>query len=404
MEYIRNAFASIIENKGRSFLTMLGIIIGISSVITILAIGNGMKQSVGGELNDMQAGGITIQINAKKTDKYLTGAQVRMIGDEVPEAYGASPSISGYGDAVARYKIPANFKGGNEYLFRDQKNVLSDGRYFNENEAESAAAVAVLSQSEAVLLFGSTDAVGKSFEAIIGGRSRELTVTGVLKSEERDITSAYRYNSGRDKSYQSIRPYVPYTLMTQGFGLAGENVVSYQIFPLPNEQDPASLRARRVTENIMGLRGQGAVNVQSFASMLDSFEKILYVVTRVVAFIAAISLIVGGIGVMNIMTVSVTERTREIGIRKALGARTGSILLQFLLESAMITLIGGLIGMMAGYGLTFIVSKFMSFPPQIRLEDVALVVAISSSIGLFFGIYPAFRAAKMNPIEALRYE
>lgn len=404
MEYVKSAFASIVDNKGRSFLTMLGIIIGIASVITILAVGNGLKATVNDELNDIQTGGITIVINAKKTDKYLTGAEVRAIGDEVPEVYGASPSVSAYGDAFARYKISTNFSGGNEYMIYGQRDDLAAGRFFNETEAESGGAVAVMSQADAVLLFGTTDALGKTFDATIGSHSREIMVVGLLKSSGEEIERAYRYNTGGEQGYFYVAAYVPYTLLTQGFGQAGENVVSFQIYPLPNMQDDAALRAKRVAENLLGLRGQSAVNVQSFASMMDSFNSILNVVTLVVAFIAAISLIVGGIGVMNIMTVSVTERTREIGIRKALGARTSSILVQFLAESAMITLIGGIIGMLAGYGLTFIVSQFMSFPPQVRLTDVALVVVISTSIGLFFGIYPALRAAKMSPIEALRYE
>ncbi|MCR5675133.1 MAG: ABC transporter permease [Lachnospiraceae bacterium] len=404
MEYVKSAFASIKENRGRSFLTMLGIIIGIASVITILAIGNGMKSTVGGELNDMQTGGITIVLNGKKTDKHLTGAEVREIGEKIPEAYGASPSVTGFVDLSARHKISANASGGNENVIYSQNKEVVAGRFFNTEEAESGSAVAVLPQACAAMLFGSTRAVGKIFEMTVNGKSMEITVVGLIKSEEKEIEQAYRIANGTEVSSSYPTIYVPYTLLTQSFGSPGENITSFKIFPHPNEQDAASLRTRRVTESLLGLRGQDAVTVQSYASMLETFNKILNVVTLVVAFVAAISLLVGGIGVMNIMTVSVTERTREIGIRKSLGARTSSILLQFLIESALITLIGGFIGMIAGYSLTFIVSKFMSFPPKIRLEDVALVVAISSSIGLFFGIYPALRAAKMNPIEALRYE
>jgi putative ABC transport system permease protein len=404
MEYIKSAFASIRENKARSFLTMLGIIIGIASVITILAIGNGLKETVGGELGNMQAGGLTVSLDAKKTNKYLTGAEVRMIGEEVPEAYGASPSVSGYGEAIARAKVTASFSGGNEYLIYSQSADVVEGRFFSELEAESAGTVAVLTQAGAASIFGTTDAVGKTFEATMGGRTRELTVVGLLKSSESEIDQAYRSVHGLEAMLSYVTVYVPYTLLTQSFGATGDRIVSFKIFPYPNEQDPASLRAKSITENVLSLRGENAVSVQNYASMLGTFNSIMDVVTLVVAFIAAISLIVGGIGVMNIMTVSVTERTREIGIRKALGARTSSILVQFLAESAMITVIGGIIGMLAGYGLTFIVSNFMSFPPQVRIRDVVIVVSISASIGLFFGIYPAFRAAKMNPIEALRYE
>ncbi|MBQ3789705.1 MAG: ABC transporter permease [Lachnospiraceae bacterium] len=402
MEYIKGALASIIDNKARSLLTMLGIIIGIASVITILAIGNGLKFTVGGELDDMQSGGVTMVINPKKTDKFLTGNEVRAIGEQIPEAYGASPSVSAYMDITGRYKTSGSIRGGNENAIYGQTESIVSGRFYNSDESESGSAVAVLTQEGAVMIFGTTDAVGKTFELQYGSQSREVMVVGLLRSTEEQIKNAYPRSGVESYNYPTV--YVPYTLLTQGFGMPGENITSYQIFPHPGEQDPASLRARRVTENILGIRGEGAVSVQSYASMLATFDRILNIVTYVVAFIAAISLIVGGIGVMNIMTVSVTERTREIGIRKALGARTDSILAQFLAESAMITLIGGIIGMLAGYGLTFIVSHFMSFPPRVEIADVLMVVLISTSIGLFFGIYPALRAAKMDPIEALRYE
>ena len=168
--------------------------------------------------------------------------------------------------------------------------------------------------------------------------------------------------------------------------------------------DETALKVKSVTENILNLRGEKAVSIQSFASMASTYTSILNVVTLVVTMIAAISLVVGGIGVMNIMTVTVTERTREIGIRKSLGARTSYILIQFLTESAVITLLGGMLGMLMGFLFTKVVGNFMSFPPVISPMNVLLVVAISVADGLFFGIYPARKAAKMDPIEALRQE
>ena len=402
MEYIKGAFASIMDNKTRALLTMLGIIIGIASVNTILAIGAGMKASIGGELDTMQSGAITITIDTKKTDKTLSGSEVRAIGEEVPEAYGATPSVTAYADASARTKVTASVKGGNENIARDNKDRVTRGRFFNESEAETGANVAVLTQVDSLILFGTTESVGMTFDMNISGITKEVRVIGLFPSKEKDLERT-RKNLGNDES-AFIDVVVPYTLLTQSFNCSGEKITSFKIYPRPGEQDAMVLRTKRITENKMGLRGQKAVNVKSFASQLETFNKILNIVTWVVAFIAAISLIVGGIGVMNIMTVSVTERTREIGIRKSLGARTSSILAQFLAESAMLTLIGGIIGMLAGLGLTAIVGKFMSFPPKVEVSDVLLVVGISISIGLFFGIYPALRAAKMNPIDALRYE
>ena len=160
-----------------------------------------------------------------------------------------------------------------------------------------------------------------------------------------------------------------------------------------------------VRDLLLDLRGEKAVTVQSFASMMSMYTSILESVTMIVTLVAAISLIVGGIGVMNIMTVTVTERTREIGIRKSLGAHTASIMLQFLIESSMITLLAGFIGMGLGYALSLLVSQVSaSLTAVILPSDVILVVSISSGIGIFFGIYPARRAAKLNPIDALRAE
>ncbi len=403
MDYLKSALSSILHNKGRSLLTMLGIIIGISSVITILAIGNGMKQTVGGELDDMQSGGVTINIDAKKTDKYLTGEEVKQIGEQIPEAYGASPTISGYGQAQAKNDVSATLSGGNENIIHSQTEKVVDGRFFSDMDVQSANPVCVMTQAGAILLFRSMDAVGMTFDMSMNGMTKTITVIGLIGSDEESIKYSWSAVNA-DEIWEYVNVYVPYTLLTQGYSLPGANIQSFTVYPEPGRQDDVALKAKRLAENMLGLRGQNAVSIQSFASMLESFNKILNIVTTVVTMIAAISLIVGGIGVMNIMTVSVTERTREIGIRKALGARTGSILIQFLAESAMLTLIGGIIGMLAGYGLTFIVSRFMSFPPRILLSDVALVVLISTSIGIFFGIYPALRAAKMDPIEALRYE
>ena len=168
--------------------------------------------------------------------------------------------------------------------------------------------------------------------------------------------------------------------------------------------DEAAAKAKSMAENMLDLRGENAVRIQSYASMMEMYVNILDSVTLVIALVAAISLLVGGIGVMNIMTVTVTERTREIGIRKSLGARTSSILFQFLVESSMITLLAGLIGMILGFVLSSLVGYFADLTAVIKPSDVALVVSISISVGLFFGIYPARKAAHMNPIDALRTE
>ncbi len=406
MEYLKSALSSIKQNKGRSFLTMLGIIIGIASVITILAIGNGMKSYVNSSLDDIQSGAVTINIDPKKTDKYLTADNLKLIESAVSGIYGLSPSQSTFGEAVNRDKTDLSLKGGTPVIERNEKDGIYKGRFFNDDEVDSAAYVCVITQDTAIYLFGTYDVVDNTIEVDVQGKSGELRIVGVMKSSESDIEAALSARHPTADVYDLFfgTLYVPYTLLTQRFGVGSDKITSFEIYTLPGNADESALKVKSVTENVMDLRGENAVKIQSFASMMATYTNILDMVTMVVAVIAAISLLVGGIGVMNIMTVTVTERTREIGIRKSLGARTQYILLQFLTESALITLIGGFVGIIMGALFTFVVSKFMSFPPIISPMNVLLVVSISIADGLFFGIYPAKRAAKMNPIEALRQE
>ncbi len=405
MEYIISAFSSIKQNKGRTLLTMLGIIIGIASVITILSIGNGMKAYVNSSLDDMSAGGVTINIDPKKTDRYLTMENIQTIKDAVPDILGATITLSTTGSVNIKgqdYYIGLN--GGTTDIYNEITSGFYAGRFFRDDDVEMGSAVCVLSQRDALLLFGTYDVLEKEFTINLGAKSIDFTVIGITSSPDAEIQSAYEAIRRGEQGYYWYTAYVPYTVLSSKLGMEGDKLTSFKIYTSPGTADESALKVKSVTENILDLRGENAVKIQSFASMANTYNRILNVVTMVVALIAAISLIVGGIGVMNIMTVTVTERTRDIGIRKSLGARTSYILIQFLTESAVITLIGGFIGFLGGVGFTAIVRNFMSFPPVIRPIDVILVVLISIGDGLFFGIYPARRAAGLNPIDALRQE
>ncbi|WP_050008136.1 ABC transporter permease [Butyrivibrio sp. WCE2006] len=405
MEYLKSAISSIKQNKGRTFLTMLGIIIGIASVITILSIGNGMKSYVNTSLDEMSSGGVTINLDPKKTDRYLNIDDLEKIRDVVPEMLGITNSISANGEAVTdKQQLEVGITGGLPDIARENTKGMFDGRFFRQDDVESGAAVCVISQEDAILLFNTDEVVDKSFQLNIGNKSSECSIVGVTRSDEEDIKNAREAVRKKEQAYNWCTIQVPYTLLTGRFGLSGEKITSFKIYTSPGIADETALKVKSVTENLIDVRGEGAVQIQSFASIAGAYNNILNIVTLVVALIAAISLLVGGIGVMNIMTVTVTERTREIGIRKSLGAKTSYILIQFLTESAVITLIGGMIGILMGYLFTRIVQLFMSFPPVISPMDVLMVVTISIADGLFFGIYPARKAAKMDPIEALRQE
>jgi len=406
MEYVKSSWKNITMNKGRTMLTMLGIIIGISSVIAILSVGNGLKVSMTQSLDSMTNMAVTIVIDQKKTNKHLNNDQLRQIVEVVPVIKGASPKITTDARAnLARKEMDVQFCGGNEYFINEFDDGMYSGRFYNEYDVENAAEVCVMYETAALYLFRSADVTGKEIELSYKGTTRTVTIIGVLKSSDEDLARARQNIIDGRADYMWPTLYMPYTLLTDKFSIPGENITSFSIYPVSGHADEAAVKVCSVAENILDLRGEKAVSVNSFASMMSMYTNILDSVTMIVALVAAISLLVGGIGVMNIMTVTVTERTREIGIRKSLGAHTSSILLQFLIESSMITLLAGFIGMALGFALSRLVSLATdSLTAVILPRDVIMVVSISTAIGIFFGIYPARRAARLNPVDALRAE
>ena len=278
-------------------------------------------------------------------------------------------------------------------------NKIIHGRYFSENDVDEGKKVIVISQSTANKLFGYEKAVGNTVHLDFYGDEADFTVIGV------------REDTSMDKAYASfgdeptLMGDIPFTAAAEVYSIdPDKQFTSFAIYMDKENKDKVLSSARSIVENVMGLRGEGAVKIQSSAGFDQTTDTILNIITAVVAIIAAISLLVGGIGVMNIMTVSVTERTREIGIRKSLGARTGSILTQFLAEAAILTFTGGIIGIITGLSISFLICKVVDFTFTVNPILVVVVVLISTSIGLFFGIYPAKRAANLDPIEALRME
>lgn len=391
-------------NKARTVLTMLGIIIGISSVIAILSIGNGMKDDLTGSLDDLISGAVTINIDAKKTTKTVSNSDLKVIEDAIPAIKGATPSYTAYGDATYRKAMSTRVTGGNVSSVCAFEKGFFSGKYYTEDDVENANDVCVLPQTSALYIFGTSNVQGLQFDLMINDKTRTLTVAGVIRNDESELEFARAVVSSGDLGYYYADIYVPYTLLTEKYNLGSDSFTSFQIYPVAGQADEAAAKAKTLTENILDLRGQNAVMVQSYASLMEMYSNILDSVTMVIALVAAISLLVGGIGVMNIMTVTVTERTREIGIRKSLGARTSSILLQFLIESSMITLLAGFIGTILGFMLSSVLGKLAEIQAVVHASDVAMVVAISVGVGVFFGIYPARRAAALNPVDALRAE
>ncbi len=279
---------------------------------------------------------------------------------------------------------------------------MKRGTYFTALDVEEGNLVCVLSDSDAKRLFGSDDVVGMDIEVDIGGLSGSYRIVGVTQQKENTSFVSYTYE-GMPVSLE-----VPYTSFSN-FGWESNSFYSITVFS--NDQasgDEISRDIIHTLETMHQCAGEEYYQIQSFQDMLSEMNNILAIVTTFISCVAAISLIVGGIGVMNIMLVSVTERTREIGIRKSLGAKTSSILLQFLAEAAILTILGGIIGILLGFVGAVGACKLMTVSmgsniyPGIKVSTILGATLFSCGIGVFFGIYPARKAAKLSPIEALR--
>lgn len=401
LEYIKMALKNIRSNKGRSVLTMLGIIIGISSVIMIISIGNGVSGYISDELNGIAGGQLYIYSdgNGDYEGIKFNDEDIEAIEDNIPHVRGATAMNGLYGSALGpKGDFQAYASAGNAALKYTAAEAIIRGTYFTENDVESGAKVCVLRESGAMSMFGTLDVIGKTFEVTYGNNTVELRIIGIRADNASTLLNSMNY-------YEQVELEMPITVFEAAFG---ENVEEFRGFYIIGEAPEYSKDIAAAAVNLMEIRhkvkGQGVILLESFSDQMEQITGVIGMVSVFIVFVAAISLLVGGIGVMNIMLVSVTERTREIGIRKALGARTKSILLQFLFESAVITLLGGLIGIVLGAVGAYAICAVLGFSAKVSAATVLLATLFSSGVGIFFGIYPARRAAKLSPIEALRHE
>ena len=398
-EYIKIALMNIRSNKGRSVLTMLGIIIGITSVIMIMSIGDGVKGQVSDELNAMAGGLIGSYVNNEQSKEkiYFDEDDFDAIREKIDGVKGVTPVYTLYGSVVGKKgEFTAYTSGGSESMEFYQTEPIVDGRYFTAADYYAGNRVCVITQQAAKKLFGTTDVIGMSIEVTLSGTTQDLTIVGIRQDSASAMFSMYG---------NMINIEVPLNLLSMSFGLYFDGFTDfYVISELPSMNTQITQSVVRLMESRHNVRNQGVIMVQNMQDQISQINSVMGSISIFVVIVAAISLLVGGIGVMNIMLVSVTERTREIGIRKSLGARTGSILLQFLSESAIITLLGGLIGIVLGVAGAQAIGGAIGFSARISAVTVLGASAFSAAVGIFFGIYPARKAAKMSPIEALRHE
>jgi len=403
---ILEALESLNANKMRSGLTILGIVIGVGAVIAMLAIGQGAQSSITGAITSIGTNLLFVSSGNRTADvrnaKPLTLADAQAIADPLsaPDVAVVAPVIQGNGTITAGgQSMDASITGSTPEYFTLQNYSLLEGDFLTQDQQLGSSSVAVIGPGVADKLFGRRDGVVGETVRIEGQPFRIVGLLaskggGMFGSEDNSVIVPFNTAQARLIHRSGLRQ----------IDMILVQAVSAEAVPSATDEIAQILRQRHRTEI-----GVDDFTIFSQADILSTATTITGVLTIFLGGIAAISLLVGGIGVMNIMLVSVTERTREIGLRKALGAHKRDILVQFLTESSLLSLIGGLIGIALGWLISFIVGRIAAnagtpLNPLVSLDAVLLATLFSAAVGLFFGIYPASRAANLEPVEALRYE
>ena len=374
-------------------------------MIMVMAVGDGTANSMNAEVQDLGSGQISVYCSdeAINAEAWITPEDLAMMKEKIEGVEGATPNDGSSGSTLTgKGEFAVTLSGGTEDLQKAVNFAMKRGSYFTAADVEEGNLVCVLSDSDAKRLFGSDDVVGMDIEVTINGMIGSYRIVGVTQQKENTSFISYTYDG------MPVSLDVPYTSFA-AFGWESDSFYSATVFANDKESGQEVVHdIIHILETRHQCAGEEYYQIQSFQDMLTEMNSMLAIVTTFISCVAAISLIVGGIGVMNIMLVSVTERTREIGIRKSLGAKTSSILLQFLAEAAILTILGGIIGILLGLlgamGACSLMTASMGsvIHPGIKASTILGATLFSCGIGVFFGIYPARKAAKLSPIEALR--
>ena len=395
------AWASLIANKMRSILTMLGIIIGVAAVIALVSIGNGVKQDIQNSISSLGSNLLMVMPGAPRTPGVRPSAgSMKSLKVSDYEAISkldgvrpASPMTNGSYVVIYQNKNWTTSVSGVSYNYLDVNNwSMKSGRFLSEKNVQNRERVAVVGKTVVKNLFGDEDPVG----AEIRVKNIPFRIIGVLNSK----------GSGAMGNDQDDMVIIPYTTAMERV----EGVDYLRMIYVVGKDENGIDRLQSDIENLLRVRhgikdtNLDDFNIQNMNSIMETMEETTGTLTLFLGAVAAISLVVGGIGIMNIMLVSVTERTREIGVRKALGATYSVIVTQFLIEAVVISLMGGIIGIILGIGSSKLIGMASGMSTVISIPTIVMSFAFSMAIGLIFGIYPARKAAKLNPIDALHYE
>ena len=395
------AWASLVANKLRSLLTMLGIIIGVAAVITLVSIGNGVKQDIEASISNLGSNLLVVMPGAPRTPgvrpsqgsmKSLKISDYEAIA-KLEGVKAASPMTNGSYVVIYQNKNWTTSVEGVNANFQDVNNwTMTSGRFFSDKNVQNRERVAVVGQTVVKNLFADEDPVGKEIRV----KNIPFRVIGVLKSK----------GNGTMGNDQDDTVLIPYTTSMERV----EGIDYLRMVYVVAKDNEGIDRLQADIENLLRVRHSikdpnlDDFNIQNMKSIMETVAQTTGTFTLFLGAVAAISLVVGGIGIMNIMLVSVTERTREIGVRKALGATYSVIVTQFLIEAVVISLMGGFIGIAFGIGASKLIGMASGMSTVVSIPTIIMSFGFSMAIGLIFGIYPARKAAKLNPIDALHYE
>jgi len=392
-ESVKMSWQNIINNRIRSFLTVLGIVIGVTAIIALVTIVQGVYGKMMNEFSALGAGKIMVQIKGTPLKQGLTDGDLQLI-DQIENVSGVSPNLSITSSVVYKDKLEEDIlvEGRNEVYFKNETDLIGRGRVFNILDMQSKNKVCIINKELAKLLFFGEDPLGKNL--LINGIS--FIVVGILADKEATNMTQYMFYDDEPEA-KAIIPYKTAMSMAQ-MG----SITSLEVFISDSAKTDQVVADTKLVLNQAFNYKEGSFNIINLKSLLETMNTMTKLMTGVISGVASIALLVGGIGIMNMMLVSVTERKAEIGLRKALGAEPKQIQLQFLIESIFICLIGGFIGLILGLFISFIGSKLLGLNYFLSPWAISLGVGFSVAVGIVFGWMPARRASKLNPIDALR--